>query len=104
MTSFKDREKGFENKFAHDQEMQFRALARGNRIAGLWAAGLLGKAGDDASAYAEEVVRSDFIEAGNEDVVRKLATDLSGKVDEAAIRAKLAECVAIAKEQIVAES
>lgn len=104
MSGFKDREKGFENKFAHDEEMQFLALARGNRLAGLWAAGLLGKTGDDAAAYAVEVVKSDFAEAGNEDVIRKLAADLAGHADEAAIRAKLSECVALAKHQILTES
>jgi len=104
MNSFKDREKGFENKYAHDQEMQFKAVSRGNRLAGLWAAGLMGKSGDDATAYALEVVKSDFEEAGDHDVVRKLARDLGDKADEAAIRAKLAECRGIAKDQLLSES
>ena len=72
MTSFDDRETAFESKFAHDADMQFRAEARRNKLAGLWAAGLLGKSGDEAQAYAMEVVNADFEEAGIEDVVRKL--------------------------------
>ncbi len=68
MTTFDDRENAFENKFAHDAEMQFRAEARRNKLVGLWAAGLLGKSGDDAAAYAKEVVLADFEEAGHEDV------------------------------------
>ena len=73
MTTFNDREKGFENKFAHDEQMQFKAAARRNKLVGLWAASLLGKAGAEADAYAMEVVRADFIEVGHEDVFRKLA-------------------------------
>ena len=70
MTTFDDRENAFESKFAHDAEMQFRAEARRNKLVGLWAAELLGKSGDDAAAYAVEVVSADFEEAGIEDVVR----------------------------------
>ena len=73
MTTFNDREKGFENKFAHDEEMQFKAVARRNRLLGLWAASLLGKTGDEAAAYAMEVVKADFAEPANEDVFHKLA-------------------------------
>ena len=69
MTTFNDREKGFENKFAHDEEMQFKASARRNKLLGLWAASLLGKTGAEADAYAMEVVRADFVEVGHEDVV-----------------------------------
>lgn len=97
MNTFDDRERAFETKFAHDQEMQFKAVARRNRLAGLWAAGLLGKTGQAAEDYALEVIRSDFEEAGDEDVIRKLAADLAGKADEAAIRAKLAEFLSQAK-------
>lgn len=104
MTSFKEREKGFEGKFAHDQEMQFKAAARGSRLLGLWAAGLLGKTGEEASAYATEVVKADMAEAGHEDVIRKLAADLGTLADEATIRAKLAESQVLAKEQLLAES
>ncbi|PZQ51315.1 MAG: DUF1476 domain-containing protein [Rhodovulum sulfidophilum] len=103
MNSFKDREVAFENKFAHDEEMQFKAFARRNKLIGLWAAGLLGKTGADADAYAMEVVRADFQEAGHEDVYRKLAADLGDKADEATIRAKLAELLGTAKAQLVDE-
>ena len=102
MAGFDDRENAFENKFAHDAEMQFKAEARGNKLVGLWAAGLMGKEGDEAEAYAKEVVKADFEEAGTEDVYRKLAGDLGGKADEATIRAKMAECLVTAKAQIMA--
>ena len=103
MTTFDDRENAFENKFAHDSEMQFRAEARRNKLAGLWAAGLLGKSGDEAAAYALEVVSADFEEAGNEDVVRKLAGDLGDKATADEIRAKLAELLPVAKSQLMTE-
>jgi hypothetical protein len=79
MTTFDDRENAFENKFAHDQEMQFKAEARRNKLLGLWAAELLGKTGDEADAYAIEVVKADFEEAGHEDVMRKVAGDLGDR-------------------------
>ena len=104
MTTFNDREKGFENKFAHDEEMQFKAAARRNRLLGLWAASLLGKTGADADAYAMEVVKSDFVEAGHDDVVRKLAADLDYRADEATIRAKMPSSSAVAKAQIIDET
>ena len=104
MTTFNDREKGFENKFAHDAEMQFKAVARRNRLLGMWAASLLGRTGDDAAAYAMEVVKSDFAEAGDEDVYRKVAGDLAGKADEATVRAKMTELLALAKGQIFTET
>lgn len=103
MTTFDDRENAFEAKFAHDAEMQFRAEARRNKLAGLWAAELLGKTGAEADAYAAEVVKSDFEEAGIEDVVHKLATDLKGKAEEALIRAKLEELLPVAKGQLLKE-
>ncbi|UWQ98104.1 DUF1476 domain-containing protein [Rhodobacteraceae bacterium S2214] len=103
MSSMKDRENAFENKFAHDAEMQFKADARRNKLLGLWAAGLLGKNGDDAAAYASEVVKSDFEEAGHEDVFRKVSGDLGDKADEATIRAKMEELMAEAKAQLVDE-
>ena len=90
MTTFDDREKAFETKYAHDQEMQFRAEARRNKLLGLWAAELMGKTGDDADAYAREVVKADFEEAGHEDVVRKVAGDLGDKADPDTIREKMA--------------
>ncbi|MFD3189623.1 DUF1476 domain-containing protein [Sedimentitalea sp. HM32M-2] len=104
MTTFDDREHAFEAKFAHDEEMQFKAIARRNRLTGLWAAGLLGKTGDTAEAYAKSVVLADFEEAGHEDVVRKLAADLGDKADENAIRAKMDELMPVAKEQILSET
>lgn len=104
MTTFNDREKGFENKFAHDEEMQFKAVARRNRLLGLWAASLLGKTGDDAAAYAMEVVKADFLEAGDQDVVRKVVADLGDRADEATIRSKMGELLAVAKGQIFDET
>lgn len=103
MSTFDDREHAFEAKFAHDAEMQFKADARRNRLVGLWAAGLLGKEGEEANAYAAEVVKSDFEEAGHEDVYRKLFNDVGHLADEATIRAKMAECMAEAKGQLMSE-
>ena len=104
MTTFDDRESAFENKFAHDAEMQFKAEARRNKLLGLWAAGLLGKTGDAAQAYAREVVAADFEEAGHEDVVRKLKADLGDRASDAEIRAKMAELLVEAKRQIMDEA
>ena len=104
MTTFDDRENAFENKFAHDAEMQFKAQARANKLLGLWAAELLGKSGDEAEAYATEVVKSDFEEAGHEDVFRKVSGDLGDKADEATIRAKMTEVLVQAKEQLMGEA
>jgi hypothetical protein len=103
MTTFDDREKAFETKYAHDAEMQFRAEARRNKLAGLWAAGLLGKTGDAAAEYALTVVQADFEEAGDEDVVRKLAADLGDRASADQIRAKLAELMPVAKAQLMSE-
>ncbi|WP_425070344.1 DUF1476 domain-containing protein [Sagittula sp. S175] len=104
MTTFDDRENAFENKYAHDQEMQFRAEARTNKLLGLWAAELLGKTGDDANAYAIEVVKADFEEAGHDDVIRKVAADLGDKATKEEIEAKRASLVAVAKDQIMKEA
>ena len=103
MSTFKDREKAFEDKFAHDAEMQFKAEARRNKLLGLWAAELLGKSGEDANAYAAEVVKADLQETGDEDVYRKVATDLGDLVDEATIRAKMRDLRAVAKDQLMTE-
>jgi hypothetical protein len=103
MTTFNDREKGFENKFAHDAEMQFKAQARANKLLGLWAANLLGKTGAEADSYATEVMKADFTEVGHEDVYRKLAVDLDYRADEATIRAKMAEALGTAKTQLMSE-
>ena len=104
MSTFDERESAFENKFAHDEEMKFRAEARRNKLLGLWAAELMGKTGDDADAYAREVVKADFEEAGHEDVVRKVAGDLGDMADADTIRAKMDELLKIAKGQIVKET
>lgn len=100
MTTFNDRERAFENKYAHDQDMVFKAIARRNKKLGIWAAGLLGKTGAEIDAYAMDVIRSDFEEAGHEDVVRKVAADLAGHADEATIRAKMAEFLIEAKVEL----
>jgi len=103
MTTFDDRENAFESKFAHDEAMKFKAEARRNKLLGLWAAELLGKSGEAATAYAREVVAADFEEAGDEDVYRKVAGDLGGRADEAVIRAKMAELMIEAKRQVLTE-
>lgn len=103
MTTFDDRERAFEAKFAHDAEMQFRAEARRNRLLGLWAAGLLGKSGEEADAYAREVIKSDFQEKGDEDVFRKIKADLGGRADDATIRAQMQRLLAEAKSQLLNE-
>lgn len=103
MTSFDDRENAFEAKFAHDADMQFRAEARRNKLLGLWAAGLMGKTGDEAADYAASVVAADFEEAGFEDVVRKVAEDLGSLASADDIRAKLAELGPVAKAQLMSE-
>lgn len=102
MSSFDKRQEGFEKKFALDEEQKFKAEARRNKLLGLWAAEKLGKTGDDAAAYAKEVVSADFEEAGDSDVLRKVATDLAGKATEQEIRAKMDELVATAVAQIKA--
>lgn len=103
MTTFDDRENAFENKFAHDAEMQFKAEARRNKLLGLWAAELMGKTGDEAADYAKEVVKADFEEAGDEDVYRKVAGDLGDKADEVTIRTKMVTLMAEAKAQLLKE-
>ena len=101
MTTFDKREEGFEKKFAHDEDLKFKAMARRNKLLGLWAAGQLGKSGADADAYAKEVVLADFEEAGDNDVLRKVAKDLSAKnITEQQIRAKMDELLDTAIEQI----
>ena len=106
MTGFDDREKAFEEKYKHDQELQFRVEVRRNKLLGLWAAELLGHKGADAEAYAKEVVSSDFEEPGDADVVRKVLTDLEKKsvdMSEHRLRKKMDELLAIAKEQVMKE-
>ena len=104
MTTFDERESAFENKFAHDAEMQFRAEARRNKLLGLGAADLMGRSGEAAQAYAREVVAADFEEAGHEDVVRKVKSDLGDLAEETTIRAKMAELMSVAKAQLMDEA
>ena len=102
---FKDREKGFESKFAHDQEMQFKIMNRRNKLLGLWAADLLGKTGDAAAAYAKEVVAADFDEPGDEDVFRKVRKDLpAAKASDTDIRAKMHALLETAADQVTKEA
>jgi len=104
MSTFDDRENAFENKFAHDAEMQFKADARRNKLLGLWAAKMMGKSEENATTYVKEVIKSDFEEAGHEDVVRKVAGDLGDKSNTDEIRTKMDEFLATAKAQLMAES
>ena len=92
MTTFDDRERAFESMYARDQEMQFRIVARRNRLLGQWAAKKMGLTEAEADAYARDVIRADFEEAGDEDVIRKLLGDLTSagvEVDEGDIRQQL---------------
>jgi hypothetical protein len=106
MASFEDREKGFERKFAHDEELKFRATARRNRLLGLWAAEQMGIAGDAAQAYAREVIKADLTEPGEEDVFRKIRADFDAKgvsQSDHQIRRKMAEFMGEAVAQIETE-
>ncbi|GAA0550999.1 hypothetical protein FHS83_001310 [Rhizomicrobium palustre] len=97
--------KNHEDKWALDEDQRFKATARRNKLLGLWAAELLGLAGDEAAAYAKTVVASDFAEPGEEDVFRKVKKDLADKgVADDVIRRKMAELTVTAREQIVAGS
>ena len=107
MTTFDDRERGEEQKFARDEEMLFRVHARRNRLLGTWAAERMGLDGAETEAYAKSVVQADFEEAGDEDVIRKLLGDLTGAgcdISEADIRAKLEEKAVEARRQLMGES
>ncbi len=87
---FEDRKDTFEAKYAHDQELRFKMIARRNKQLGLWAASLLGKEGEMADAYVLEVIKSDFEETGDDDVMRKVAVDLSSTdVTEEDVRKKM---------------
>jgi hypothetical protein len=106
MGGIDDREKAFESKFAHDEALRFKAEARRNKLLGLWAAQKLGKAGDEAEAYAREVIRSDFEEPGDEDVFRKIRQDFdSASIDESdhQIRRIMDDLMTEAREQISKE-
>ena len=106
MTTFKDREKGFEEKYAHDRELDFRVTARRNRLLGLWAAERLGLSGTDAEAAARDVVEADFQEAGDDDVLRKVLSDLRARdaeMSEHRVRRRMDELMAEARTQIQTE-
>jgi hypothetical protein len=105
MTTFDKREEGFEKKFAHDEELRFKATARRNKLLGLWTAGKLGLSGADAEAYAKTIVMADFEEAGDNDVFRKVRKDLDDKkaaVSDIEIRQAMNELMATAVAQIEA--
>jgi hypothetical protein len=107
MSGMGDREKAFENKFAHDEALKFKAEARRNRLLGLWAAEKLGKVGADADGYAKEVIRSDFHEPGDDDVFRKIRSDFDKHgVDQSdhQIRRTMEELMATAREQVMKEA
>ena len=100
MSGMDDREKGLEGRYAHDQELEFKATVRRNKMLGLW----VGKTGDDAEAYAKEVIKSDFEEAGHEDVYRKVKGDLDAAgvdVSEHTVRTKMDQFLAEAREQVM---
>ncbi|GEP52961.1 DUF1476 domain-containing protein [Reyranella soli] len=107
MTTFDERERAFEKKFEHDQELQFKANARRNKMLGLWAAGLMGKTGADAEAYAKELVVADMEKPGHHDVVEKLVKDLAaaGKpTEDHTIRKQSERLLVDAKAQIMNET
>ena len=106
MTTFNNREKAYENKFAHDEALKFKAEARRNKLLGQWAAGLLGKSGDDVDNYAREVVRSDFEEPGDEDVFRKVRGDFDAAgvtLSDDDLREKMVELMGQAVDEIEQE-
>ncbi|MBI1180502.1 MAG: DUF1476 family protein [Alphaproteobacteria bacterium] len=106
MTQFDNREKAFEAKFAHDQELAFKVMARRNKLLGLWAAGELGLTGDAANDYALQVIKADFLDAGDEDVFRKVKADLDAKqvdVTEHRIRKEMEDLMTEAKRQLMEE-
>ena len=107
MTTFDKRKDAFENKFAHDAQLRFKADARRNKLLGLWAAELLGKTGDAADAYAKGIVAADFEEAGDEDVFRKIRADFDTAgvaQSDHQIRRTMEELMAKAREQVAGEA
>jgi hypothetical protein len=105
MSTFDKREEGFEKKFALDEEQKFKAVARRNRLLGMWAAERLGLTGDAATDYAKEVVAADFEEAGDGDVVRKVLGGLAAKgiaLTEPQLRVKMDELMVAAIMQVKA--
>ena len=106
MTSFDKREKAFEDKYKHDQELKFKVEVRRNKLLGLWAAEMLSLTGADADAYAKEVIAADFDEPGVADVVRKVYADFQAKnieMSEHRLHKKLEELIDVAKQQIMNE-
>lgn len=104
MTSFDDREKGFERKFAHDEELNFKVIARRNKLLGLWAAEKLGKTADNTMAYAKDVVLADFETEGHGDVIAKVLKDFFDaglEIGEKEIVAEMERLLAVAREEIV---
>lgn len=104
MTTFDDRENAYESKFAHDADLNFKAEARCNKLLALWAADKLGKSEEEANAYVAEVIKSDFEEAGHEDVVRKVAGDLGAASSADEVRAKRSELLAVARSEVLSEA
>jgi len=107
MTNFEDREKGYERKFAHDEELKFKATARRNKLLGLWAAEQLGITGDQAQAYAREVIKADLEIPGDDDVFRKIRRDFDAKgvqKSDHQIRSKMVELMGVAVGQIESEA
>lgn len=102
MTTFDERERGFETKFAHDEELAFKALSRRNKALALWAGGILGKHGTELDDYVAEVMRADLQQTGDEDVFRKVSADLGGRETAEAVRAKMAALLETAQRQIAA--
>jgi len=106
MTTFNEREKAFEKKYEHDQDLKFKVNARRNKLLGLWAAGLMGKSGADAEAYAKDVVLADYEKPGDSDIIEKLVKDLAaaGKpMEDHTIRKQAERLAAEAKEQFMKE-
>lgn len=104
MTTFDDREHAFETKYARDEEMQFRVTARRNRLLGVWAARQMGLTAEETDAYAKAVVQADFEEAGDEDVIRKLVSDLTAasiEIDEGVVRRAIEEHTVEARRQLM---
>ena len=104
MSQFDDRERAFETKYARDEEMQFRVIARRNKLLGQWAAAKMGLTEAEAESYAKDVVRADFEEAGDEDVIRKVLGDLTAagvECDDDTIRETLGHKLVEARRQII---
>lgn len=104
MTTFDDRERAYETKFARDEEMAFRVIARRNKLLGQWAAGLMKLTPEEADAYSKAVVQADFEEAGDEDVVRKLFGDLTAagvEIEEADVRKAIEDQMVEARRQLM---